>query len=330
MSTWFVDGIKRIRNDDIIIGFVGPAGAGKSHFIDLLTGQLGRRTGHSLDATTTQVGAVRVKHPKYGDRIVLVDTPGFDESYRSSTQVLQMINRWLQKTYKKGVRLHGLVYLHRITDNRLTEGPLNSLCMFRELCGDSAISQVVLVSTMWEELMFDDGMSREKELQELYWKPLIDKGSKIDRLTRSDPDDAWRIVEQLIRRNDARAIAQLQEELLELGSTLQDTYPGRLLQDSLQRALAEQKTSLKQVLSQSRRSGDPALLKKLTKEYNRCEDQTRKAIEEIRKQKYDVGGEVTVVFCGETHQSVTTQCSSRTRCSYRSLLQASVGIGERL
>jgi hypothetical protein len=48
MSTWFIDGIKRIRNDDIVIGyevslsmtaflrlfchrFVGLAGAGKSH-----------------------------------------------------------------------------------------------------------------------------------------------------------------------------------------------------------------------------------------------------------------------------------------------------------
>ncbi|KXN89088.1 hypothetical protein AN958_06289 [Leucoagaricus sp. SymC.cos] len=298
MSTWFVDGIKKIRNDDIIIGFVGPAGAGKSHFVDLLTGQPGSRTGDSLDAATSQVNGVRVNHPIYGDRIVLVDTPGFNESARTSTQVMQMINRWLQKTYKKGAKLNGLVYLHRITDNRITE-PLRSLCMFRELCGDTGMTQIVLVSTMWEELMADDGLSRERELEQLHWKPLIEKGSKLDRLARSDPKDAWRIIEQLIRRNDTRAISQLQEELLNLGSALHDTHSGRVLQESLQKALADQRTSLKQVLAQSRRPSDPILSKKLVKEYSRCEEQTRKAFEEIKKLKYDVGPETLALFCGK-------------------------------
>lgn len=138
MSTWFVNGIKKIRNDDIVIAygtyhtmlferiffsvlkrscrFVGPTGAGKSYvrgylsgresvgtytgiqYIDLLAGQSGRRTGHSLSATTTRIEAIRVKHPTYGDRIVLVDTPGFNDTARTSMQVLQMISTWLQKT----------------------------------------------------------------------------------------------------------------------------------------------------------------------------------------------------------------------------------------
>lgn len=132
MSTWFVDGIKKLRNDDIIIAyarlqtlrhpteaffshrFVGPTGAGKSYvrqranterrkliplqYIDLLTGQPGRRAGHSLSAATTQIEAVRVKHTTYGDRIVLVDTPGINDSVRSSMEVLQMTSNWLQKT----------------------------------------------------------------------------------------------------------------------------------------------------------------------------------------------------------------------------------------
>lgn len=166
------------------------------------------------------------------------------------------------------------------------------------------MAQVVLVSTMWEELVLDDGMTREKELEEHYWKPLIERGSKLDRLTRSDPEDAWRIVSQLIRRNEAKAIARLQDELLSLGSTLQNSYTGRTLQESLHRALAEQKSSLRQVLAQSRGPSDPALSKRLAKEYTKCEEQTRKAFEEIRKLKYDIGVEISVVFCGKSNRAV--------------------------
>jgi hypothetical protein len=166
------------------------------------------------------------------------------------------------------------------------------------------MTQIVLVSTMWEELV-DDGISRERELKDLHWRPLLENGSKLDRLTRSDPRDAWRIVEQLIRRNDARAVSRLQEELLNLGSTLQNTHPGRTLQDSLQKALSEQKSSLKRVLAQSRKPCDPAQTKKLAKEYAKCEDQTRKAFEEIRKSKFDVGPEVSSLFCGKHSRAVS-------------------------
>lgn len=171
------------------------------------------------------------------------------------------------------------------------------------------MTQIVLVSTMWEELVADDGITRERELEDFHWRPLLERGSKLDRLTRSDPRDAWRIVEQLIRRNDTRALARLQEELLLLGSTLQNTHSGRTVQDSLQKALSEQKSSLKCLLAQRRKPDDPTFSKKLAKEYAKSEDQTRKAFEEIRKLKFDVGVEVAVLFCGRHHRAVSiTDC----------------------
>jgi len=157
---------------------------------------------------------------------------------------------------------------------------------------------------MWGELALEDGISREKELEELYWKPLIERGSKLDRLSNSDPEDAWRIIEQLIQRNDSRTIAQLQEELLNLGSRLQDTHAGKILQNSLQKALAEQKSSLKAVMSQNQRPLDPRLFTKLAREYTRCEDQTRKAFEEIRRSKFDLGAQISVIFCGKSSRAV--------------------------
>lgn len=166
------------------------------------------------------------------------------------------------------------------------------------------MTQVVLVSTMWEELVIDDGAIREKELRESLWKPLIEKGSKIDRLLSSDSGEAWRIVDQLIRRSDARAIKRLQEDLENLGESLLEECSGRVLQRSLEKALAEQREAVRQVLAQRRKPDDPVLTKKLMKEYTRSEEQTRKAFEEVRKAKVTIGKEILGVFCGKETRAV--------------------------
>ena len=58
------------------------------------------RSGSALASCTKQIQAVRVfEHPKYANRLVLVDTPGFDDTHKSDIVILQMISDWLKKTY---------------------------------------------------------------------------------------------------------------------------------------------------------------------------------------------------------------------------------------
>ena len=66
--------------------------------IDTLAGQPGRRSGSRLESCTTEVRAVRLyNHRVHGDRLVLVDTPGFDDTNKSDLEILQMVSNWLQK-----------------------------------------------------------------------------------------------------------------------------------------------------------------------------------------------------------------------------------------
>ena len=66
--------------------------------IDTLAGQPGKRSGSCLESCTTEVRAVRLsKHKVHGNRIVLVDTPGFDDTNKSDLEILQMVSNWLQK-----------------------------------------------------------------------------------------------------------------------------------------------------------------------------------------------------------------------------------------
>jgi hypothetical protein len=61
----------------------------------------------------------------------------------------------------------GIIYLHKITDNRLAGFGLKNLEMFQALCGRSCLRNVVLATTMWDKVMEPSRLQvvENKELQ---------------------------------------------------------------------------------------------------------------------------------------------------------------------
>jgi len=104
--------------------------------------------GHGLESQTSDIQPVRANHPVTGDPVVLVETPGFDDSVKSDVEILTMIADWLMKTYKGKLNLARIIYLHRIVDNRMSGSLKKNLQMFQCLCGQEAMSNVVIVTTM--------------------------------------------------------------------------------------------------------------------------------------------------------------------------------------
>ena len=84
--------------------------------------------------------------------VYLVDTPGFDDSTRSDTDVLRNIVHWLGAMRERRIKLSGIIYLHRITDNRMGGLAWRNLRMLHNLVGADKMSNVLLVSTRWEEV----------------------------------------------------------------------------------------------------------------------------------------------------------------------------------
>jgi hypothetical protein len=69
-------------------------------------------------------------------------------------------------SYKGKVTLAGVIYMHRISDIRMSGTARRNFTMFRKLCGENALSNVVLVTTMWGNLVdMEEGEARERELQ---------------------------------------------------------------------------------------------------------------------------------------------------------------------
>jgi hypothetical protein len=162
-----------------------------------------------------------------GKVIHLFDTPGFDFSGRSDSDVLRGLAYYLTTSYKKGFRLTGIIYLHPITSPRLSGSAYKNLRTFRKLCGRDSMSSVILATTMWDGVSHADGDRRERELREPteFWDDMIREGSSVYRHT-NDHNSAINVISHLTDRN-SRMVLVPQREMVEGNLDLEDTAAGR-------------------------------------------------------------------------------------------------------
>ena len=99
--------------------------------------------------------------------------------------------------YDKKVHLTGIIYLHPISDNRITKV---SPGVLKNLLNPEDASQVVLVTTMWDMTPREVAEGREQQLRTLYWKDMLEFGAQTDRFDNRE-DTAWEIVRQLLAGN---------------------------------------------------------------------------------------------------------------------------------
>ncbi|KAI6006735.1 hypothetical protein EDC04DRAFT_974151 [Pisolithus marmoratus] len=222
-----------IDEDDIIIAVMGPTGAGKSTFVDRALGRPDVGASHDLISYTKEMRPYRYPHSDGIRNIVLVDTPGFDDTFMTDAQILRQIAHWLNATYKKNIKLSGVLYLHRISDNRVSGTPLRNYNMFKELCGKENFKNVILVTTMWDEVTEEVGSAREKELQSDFWGSMISLGSTIHRFDGT-MESAWKIINSLsVAPPVQRRPLQIQREMVDKHMPLHRTAAGRAVMATL-------------------------------------------------------------------------------------------------
>ena len=178
--------------------------------------------------------------------------------------------------YEQDIKLAGIIYVHRIADNRMGSVPYRNLRMFGELCGDQAMKKVVLVTTMWDKGQTDSQTrnQRERSLFDNYWKEMIDYGASTARFLNS-PDSAWKIIDPILKQHETEVLL-LQEELVDLKRTLNETQAGKTLYSYLQSLLADQRDTARSLVDVAREESNPrrvhemeAELKKIQKDFNK-------------------------------------------------------------
>lgn len=84
-------------------------------FINTVAQNSNIAVGHGLQSCTSDISTIRLSFPELvaGD-IVFVDTPGFDHTHKTETDILKMVADWLRVTY---VYLEGYMIEFIVTDS---------------------------------------------------------------------------------------------------------------------------------------------------------------------------------------------------------------------
>ncbi|CAL1708204.1 unnamed protein product [Somion occarium] len=221
---------------ELTVAVMGATGTGKSTFINLVSGS-NFQVGSGLLSSTTQVQSSQ-PFDIGGRRMVLIDTPGFDDSTRTDTDILRTISTYLENTYRNNKKLSGVIYMHRISDPRMSGISRRNFGMFRKLCGDSTLGSVIIVTNMWGEIREEVGVQRERELatEDILFKPVLDKGAKMMRHYNT-LESGRAIVEQFV--NKEAVTLKIQDEVVREGKSVEQTAAGAELEAEKQKELAE-------------------------------------------------------------------------------------------
>jgi len=227
-----------------------------------------------LDSCTQAVRAFGCLHPRTGSNVVIIDTPGFDDSKRTDYDILKAISRWLEETYRRDITLTGILELHNIMENRMGGASRKNLEIFQQLCGIDALRNVILTTTFWDQVPEDVASMREARLKSKFWEPMIRCGCQVARFQPRTYESAWSLIDRFDATahrpttQNLRPPLQLQREIVDEGKKLQETGAFRVILEWWTRAIEK----LKGLLRKRETQGARQELKRAVNEKRRLED----------------------------------------------------------
>ncbi|RDB17362.1 GTPase IMAP family member 4 [Hypsizygus marmoreus] len=277
------------RETDIVIPIMGPTGVGKSTFINTLAGKTVASVGHNLKSHTSQLQHVVIEGGR--NRIILVDTPGFDDTFVEDSEILRRIAVWLAKSYSDNMKLAGVVYMHEISQTRMLGTARKNLDMFNKLCGREATKNVILATTKWSEVKPDVAARRETQLKKEHWAEMVKLGSTVLRFEDTQ-ESAWAIVDHIIessKKKNAVDAVQIQLEMVEVEKLLAETEAGRTLRYTLRELLEAQK----QMAARMQKGGGDGNMNEMVEEN---ENKIRSTLNQIRALNIPLSRRILSIF----------------------------------
>ncbi|PVF96696.1 hypothetical protein CPB86DRAFT_786771 [Serendipita vermifera] len=202
---------------------MGGTKTGKSTFVNLISGSQ-FPVSHGLKSCTTEMMATK-PFLVNGHPVILLDTPGFDDTNERDTDNIAEIATTLAAIYRKGRLLSGILYFHNIEDRGMRGVSVRNHRLFRHLCGEDPMKSVIIVTNMWTP-SFDEsiGTQREQELRTEgeFFKYSVDAGARMMRHynnTRTATD----IIQAILSSDKDREALKIQKEMVEERRRIDET-----------------------------------------------------------------------------------------------------------
>lgn len=261
--------IESVRTTPTIL-LAGLTGSGKSTLISHLTNDL-VKIGHDLNSCTSEITTYTVNIS--GHVVRLIDTPGFDDSDRSDSDILGVIALTLAKIYEERIPLLGVVYLHRISDPRVGGASRKSVRILEAMVGPHAFGCVLLATTMWDKVSPTEGERRERELIENpeFFGKICNRGqapgAMVQRHTGTR-DSAHGIIKNFILHlGQTRTVLLIQQQLVDQKMSLEDTTAGKVVDAGLRQQQAKQHEEMRELEVALKECRDDSILAQLKDEH---------------------------------------------------------------
>lgn len=222
---------------------------------------------------TQQLGVYKCENI-FKKTVWLVDTPGFDDTFRSDAEILQDIALFFAQLYNRNIKFSGLVYLHRITDPRMSGTAIKNLEAFKRICGDRAFPIVRLLTTHWntldDESSYDKATQREKQLASdaKFFHPLMEKGGRMMRQERLDSGSSRVVIDSLLDR-EIQIPLSIQFEMTTQARQLRKTAAGLFLDQERELEAQRCETELQELatsMDQARQEHDKRAFREMATE----------------------------------------------------------------
>ncbi|KAF9647085.1 hypothetical protein BDM02DRAFT_2814789 [Thelephora ganbajun] len=221
---------------------MGTTGSGKTSFINLASKST-LDVGTNLKSCTEEVQASE-QFTVDGHPVVLIDTPGFQDTSKSDMDILDSIAQSLAAWCEQGERLGGIIYVHRISDVRFSGTAIKNFKTLLAMCGTKALQNVVIVTNMWGKVTPEVGVSREQELVSNFFKPALENGALLLR-HNDTTESAHDIIRDVLSKQ--RVTLQIQEEIIYQSKRIGETAAGKGLLRELDAQVARRLGQLQEL-----------------------------------------------------------------------------------
>jgi hypothetical protein len=264
---------------------------------------------------------------------VLIDTPGFNDTTKGDFEILRMITAFLERTYvytlfflvsrnqpiallcsryEQGVRLAGIIYFHRISDERFTGMDVRNFGVFRKLCGERTLKNVVIMTNMWSKVTPEVGEARERQLSTQFFKSAIDKGAQ--SLRHTGTIESAHAVIRAILENHPLAL-QIQEELVDQRKEFTQTAAGQEIGRALNQRGQELEEKIKGLQNE---------LRDAEKREQETQEELEEEVRRLREKLESVKAESMQL--GARYDGQRDEMKGKTDAMMRDLLNTLVGV----